>query len=266
MIEENEGSVGLAHLAEWVKDNTVIGTHEVIDPNATPFLLHNGEKVIDLREFAEVPSRIKTAPKFAHADSFCQYVNDFKGSTTKLFASIKGGNITAAIDYHGKDDPSWSTHEATLQPTRTPEWEALRATQGKPFQQAAFADWLDEWNHIVIEPDSAKIIEVANNLQGTTACSFKSTIQRTNGNMVFSYTEDTQTNQIKVPEKIHFSVPLFWGQDLTNIQVALRFRVPEGKPNFSLVIYNMQKLELDSLEVMMNKVEEVTGLKVLLQP
>lgn len=261
-LEELEGG---AQLAEWVA-NYLPTTTEIVDPASGPIRIDSHGKVVDLRGYLPNPERIKASNEFADAESFAKYVNDFKDADTRIFASVKGGMVRAVLDYHRPSQARWGDHVATLSPMKSPEWAALLSTCGKQMGQVEFAEWLEEWNHIIIDPQSAAMVEVAMNLQGSVNGQFQSTFNRANGSATFSYQEDVTTNQVRVPDRMHLTLSPYWGSKLVNVCVFVRFRIVDKRPKFILALSGVQKIESDALLEIVTEVESATGLPVLMTP
>lgn len=229
-------------------------------------VLVSGEKIIDLEKYLDAPTRIRDEREFIEADGFAGYCKDFARPNTKYFASLKGQAVTAILDYDGPSQPSWRTHVAKLVSVKTAEWVALMGVCGQWLSQTAFAEWLEAYNHIVISPDSASLVEVAMNLHGSVEGRFQSTINRHNGSVVFSFSEETTTGQVRVPQTIQVSVAPFHYSALSDITVFLRFRIEQGKPRFQLAIPNAARVEQASLYSLFGAVSEGVGKPVLIGP
>lgn len=243
---------------------------EVIQVDGLDCLRVGGE-LVSLEKFRAHPDRIKQKVDLVGAPSFQGYYELFSNKgTTLLFAQNSKRTVTAKIDYHGfgltETSPSWCDHEATLHCVRTPEWQALCSASKKEFSQVAFADFLEEWNHIFIEPDAARIAEVAMNLEGSTNGAFQAKINRSNGNATFHYQEETTTNQVQVPTRLFVSISPFYSSDLVNVQINLAFRIKDQRPVFTPTIVNSARVEQEAFEVIVKQVEKGCGAQVLLQP
>lgn len=223
-------------------------------------------KIKDLEEFANAPYRLKAAEQFIDAGSFATYVNRFATNDTLLFGSVSKKTVTAQIDYHGVGAPSWRTHTATLQSIATPEWNAFTSASGKWFKQLEFAEFLEQWNHVVISPDAAELSEVALNLEGSVDGRFAAKINRFNGSVTFNFQEETTTGQVRVPTQIVIAVCPFHHSPLQDVRVLLRFRINDGHPIFQIVIPNAPLIEEESLKQLFASVEGSTGKPVLVGP
>lgn len=229
-------------------------------------LLPNGMSLESLEEFKTAPARIRDIREFVVLDSFAEYVNDFAIPATKLFGSIKNRRVTAVLDYHEIDSPSWATHSAYLNSLYTPEWEALRNLDSLFMNQTATAEWLEAWSHIVMKPDPAAMVEVAMNLQGAVNGTFAASVNRSNGSFNFSYQEDTVTNGVTVPTEATFRVAPFWYSAPQEVKAFIRFKMQDRKPVFKIEIPNLARIEYEALIAMFADVEKKLGRSVLVGP
>lgn len=221
--------------------------------------------VITLESLAATPYRIREHQKFIDIRSYAAYVGQFRGATVQ-FGSVSRGNVLAVLDYHADNEPSWATHKAELVSMVTPEWAAFKKSNDKWFSQLEFADFLERWNHVIIEPEAAHISEIALNLEGSVDGVFQAKINRTNGASTFSYEEDVKTNKLTVPSKFKIAVQPFYSSVLTDILILLRFKIEGQRPKFQLVIQNVERIEYEALLEAFKKVEMETGEPVLVGP
>lgn len=238
-----------------------------LDIEGRDFLVsHKAVVVTDLEAFRLTPDRTKREPIFADPASFATYFDKYAIDDSVLIGSLTKRNIVATLDYDGLGQPRWGDHTATYQAVVTPEWRALRAVNEKWLTQTEVADFFEIWNHIVVEPDAATMAEVAMNLAGSLNGQFEAKINRANGTATFVYREEVETNQVKVPSKIHFSVWPFEGTPEIKVIVNLRFKIEGGKPKFQMVIQNADRIEMEALKATFAQVSEATGRTVLVAP
>jgi uncharacterized protein YfdQ (DUF2303 family) len=253
-------SLKWAHdLGESAQSVVKIGEREVLMGCKTPV-------VTDLEKFGDAPYRIRANKEFVDIPSFAEYMDKFSGENTLLFGSLGGKSVTANIDYHGKGAPSWASHTAVLKSLVTAEWKALTAANGKWIKQQEFAEWLTEWNHIVVEPESAALAEIALNLEGSIDGKFAARINLSNGSRVMTFQEDVNTGNVRVPTKIHVACAPFWHSPIVDVCVQLQIRINEGKPIFRVVIQNPDRIEHEALLKTFADVKEKTGMGVLVGP
>jgi len=176
-------------------------------------------------------------------------------------------HFLSTVDYDGKDQPRWGDHKATLQSVVTPEWAAFMAVNEKWLSQLDFAEFIETWNHVVTDPDSAEIVEIAMNLQGSSSGTFASKINRHNGAVTLNYQEDINTSgQVRVPTTIGLYIAPFEHSSFQTVAVSLRFRINEGSPKFQLVIQNAERIEQEALRKTFAEVGSKADSPVLVAP
>lgn len=108
--------------------------------------------------FLAMPRRPRGVVTLDTADSFTEFVQRFKDVPTVLFAKLEPEKQAAAMlavfDYHrGQDDPTnenhggianWCQFRAHLPFRISPEWKAWADVDGKPMEQADFAEFIEE--------------------------------------------------------------------------------------------------------------------------
>ena len=232
--------------------------------------------VTDLEKHRQVPDRTRRDVALADPKSLVEYLARFSGSLLAggadetavplLVGSLSGRKVVASLDYDLPNAPSWGSHTATFAARPSPEWSALLAANGKERSQLAMAEWFDEWNHIVADPSAAHMADVAANLQGSVNGQFEAKIVRANGAVTMRYSEDVETNNVKVPTRIKVECAPFEGTPTIEIVVRFQFRIAERKPVFKILVENVERIERNALEATFAQIEEGTGLKVLVAP
>jgi hypothetical protein len=266
----------LADVLEFVRGMTD-GQIKQIDVGGVA-LLHSKEtiEVEDLQaivdKYAKGPRRIEAHIQLTDVDSLTSYLARFgdpfgvpADDPILIVAEIKAARIVAKIDYHTHDSPSWCGHTATLISQRTPEWGAFSNVNGKFQTQDEFARFLEKYSSWIIQPDAATVVELVENLEGTTTGTWSAKPNRTNGNFKFSHEEETITT-VTVPVKLLIEIKPFYHSKSEPIGVRIQHKFVGGKPQFALIIDNIEEVEYEALLQTIQEVETATGLPVLVGP
>ena len=104
------------------------------------------------------------------------------------------------------------------------------------------------------------------NLQGSVNATFEARINRANGSATFVCREETETNNVKVPNKVKVDAACFEGTPLVPILLVLRFRIESGKPKFQIVVQNADRIETQALRETFEMIAEKTQRTVLVAP
>jgi|GEM_PF-4033487 len=138
-----------------------------IDPNNSKVLvLPEGLRVESLKKFIDEcrtsPERRKGTANFDDLDSFIEHVKRFADEGSALFASqLPEPTLTSVLDYHwegpeSEADPRFGEHRGVYSFPVSNEWDAWIESNNKPFDQRAFAAFLeDRLTDVVGDPSNA---------------------------------------------------------------------------------------------------------------
>lgn len=239
----------------------------------TPLARHRDGRIESLERYMPEPLRPRARATFNEPRSFINYVMAHAEEGTHLFGDVTeaGGSFAAIIDYHlptdketgGKQGAQWGEHTARLDLQTTPEWKRWLGNNAKPFEQAQFAEFLEDNVRDVIRPSGAELFEVALTLQAAKKVAFRSGMRLSNGEHQLTYVEEIAgqagaTGQLQVPERFTIAVAPFEGTEPVEIEVRLRYRLMEGRVVF---IYQMLRPDVAIRGVWQGiraKIEQVT--------
>lgn len=262
---------GLEHLINHVAENVpeVFKPQIVQLPGGAQLLARHRDLITqDLNEFLERPLSFKQSIRLVDVDSFAAYYKRFATSDTIIVADVEKSIITASFDY-GEDSskPGWKRHHAMLILRKTPDYEKWCDAHGMRYSQEEFADFIQDMSHTVIEPTSASIIDMATNLRLQSSRSFTGKVNRSNGSMILSYTNDVKSGdgqqEASVPEKIHIAVYPYYASKVESVIVNLKVRLNQGSPFFIPELDQHWKFEYDAFNEVVKRVEEATGASAL---
>jgi uncharacterized protein YfdQ (DUF2303 family) len=207
----------------------------------------------------DAPVRIEQQLQLQTVDSLVDYVDRFKGPTTRLFADIAASSIMAVLDYHGPEAPAHGDHKATLVLRHSVEWVAWKAQDGKMVDQQAFARWLEENAGDVVAPLGADLLEVCRDMQATRRANFQKVVRAAGDVERFEYTEGTEAKgkgSVEVPTKFQLCIPVYFGEPATSLYAFLRWRLGDGDLNLG---YQLHRVENVRQAVFQQIVMDVAG-------
>lgn len=181
------------------------------------------------------PKRLRAQIDVRTVDSFVHYVARFLTPGTLLVGDDTAQRVDALLDYHESAlMPSHSEHRCRLQLEATPEWKAWAAGDKKRFNQADFAQFLEDNLVDIVAPEGATVLEVARSLEAAKAVNFRSSLRLDNGERQFLYEETVSGSAgkgtLKVPEVFTLGLQPFRGSDRYRVEARLRYRIEgEGK-------------------------------------
>jgi len=197
---------------------------------------HEGElRVLDTDEYAEHPRRDTAARSVTDAKSFVDYVNRHAHRGTEIYAHTNSSKVVGIIDSHEGAglNPGWQKHRVSLDLEHSKQWLAWKNADGKLMEQGEFADFIDDqWND-VIDPEPARMIDIARTFQAHTKVNFESAIRETSGDVKLSFIEDTtakagQKGDIEIPARIQLALRPYVGGPIYSIWANFRYRLRGG--------------------------------------
>lgn len=231
----------------------------VYEEGGVPYIIVPGGCSLEEAEQLLVnPVRVRTEPAFVDVDSFCEYVNDHKDTHTHVYASMADGRIDAVIDHHTRtgNEPRWGDHVPALHLQPTPDWERWMEKDGDAMGQESLADFLEEMDHTIIEPEAAEIIEIVTAMRVTSDKRFASKVNRTDGSFTFEYSEEHDTKAtIKVPDRFTIHIAPYRSAEYVDLLVRLRYRINEGRVKFFYSILRPDRAQEDAFNQVCEAIE-----------
>lgn len=192
-------------------------------------------RVIDTDAFADAPRHKEAKRSVTDATSFVTYVNRHADDRTEVYAHTNTSKVVAVIDAHNEagGDAGWQKHRVTLDLEHSKPWLAWAAVDGKLFDQGDFADFLDDRYIDVIDPDAARMIDIATTFQAKTKVDFDSGVRLDSGDVKLSYTEETAAKaghkgNIEIPKKVQLALRPYVGGPIYSIWANFRYRLRGG--------------------------------------
>jgi uncharacterized protein YfdQ (DUF2303 family) len=219
--------------AEAIRDHVASMTVLDVDSSGTPFVvIPEGHKLHDLEAMLESPRRVRQVVELATIESFVAYVQRFAEDGTTVFADESKRRLEAVLDYHA-GEPRWCSHRAVFAATMSREAAAWFALDRKAMPQIEFAEFLEEHVGDVVEPAGAELLERALKLQFIQKAVFGSAVRLQSGEFQLAWSQENEKGTVELPEKIALGLPIFHRGDAYRLEARLRYRLNEGKVNFT---------------------------------
>jgi uncharacterized protein YfdQ (DUF2303 family) len=201
-------------------------------------------------------------PIFEDGDSLIEYANRFDDGQRVLCASTKTGSVVIALDYHvSATDMVNRDHTAAWQMEKSEEFKAWESWEGTLHEQEDFIRFLEENSGDVVLPDAATLLDLARDFAAIKTVHFKSSKRLASGDREFEYRDETQTaDRIKVPEKIILNIPIWEGEDPTEVVCLFRYRMREGALKLGYEFHRVKPVMRASFKLAVTRVAEATGL------
>lgn len=216
---------------------------------------------------SDQPKQIEENPIFHGADSFCEYVDEFKDqgeAVSQLFADVENCRFVCALDYHSPNKAIRRTHNAHFAPKLSDEWKAWDEHCGHWHRQDEMAHFIQEHAHHFLDPDGATMLECATDLNMSGNVTVKSKPNLQSGQVSIQVTEEgeakTSTN-IRIPEKVTVELPIFFTEQPQRIGLFFRYRARPGDPiAFKLDIHQRDKVLNDAFLAIVSRIGESSGI------
>lgn len=254
----------------------------VVKPIAIPeatypaVVVPDGHKVVFLEqavfnEHRHAPERKTGSLQVQQAASFLEYWSLYADEDSRAFADPATASVLAILDYHhssAERTARWGKHRVTLTLTKTDEWKAWKAMDGKQQTQADFADFLEDNAPDIVEPTAATFVDAARDLRAKSEVSFTSAHSAKDGSINFAYQEETKGSfgkaQMEIPERFTIALPVFDGMDKVRVQARLRYRINQGKLTMWYSLHRADYHEREAFQLVVNQIQEKTGRHVFI--
>jgi len=199
-----------------------------------------GVKFTDTDSWAFSPRRAKASRMVTDAVSFVGYLKRHSTAATEVYADTPESTVVAVIDSHtGAGEPAgWEGHKLRLSLVKTIPWLAwtqhdLGANPRAWFNQAEFAEFIEARALDVVDPDHARLIEIATTFEAKSNADFGSAVRMDNGEVKFEYTETTTAKAgskgaLDIPKLLKLAIRPYVGGPIYHVFAQFRYRVNGG--------------------------------------
>lgn len=241
---------------------------EYLSPEGAPYYIgHEKLKAVSLEQFLGVPLRTKQTVQCSDVKGFIDYVNAYKDKGTALFPDQR--SITAVIDYHSKDRPSWCGHKAVFGMAHTVEWNSWKSMQGRWMSQRDFAAFLQENEESIVEPAAGTVRTMIQRFKAVMSMHHVSELDSAGNEAVLEFRKESKAttgSQVEFPKELKIVLRPYVGTDqietkempqMFKFTVALRWKVGEESSGVQFS-YQILGLALGEREAFNNLVAEVS--------
>lgn len=240
-----------------------------IDSDSAPLaVIPDGFQLKDLSQ--HYPPRYNTNDyKFGKIESFTRYIEENKTSQTRLFINDKAA--FAVIDSSVGEDVRRQAHKATLPLTFHEDFAIVLRKNKIWMPQEDFAEFCADIAHCIVEPDSATLLELAQELRGITKVTWRNGKRLKDGKFAIEYVETEELskggakNNIEIPDSIKLSMPVFLFGSEMQYKAALycefRYRVSPAGIAFCIIVRGLEDVKRESLEQVVANLQKATTIK-----
>ena len=280
---ENNNSENAA-LIETLKEHIQVKTFTAVNPglgDSDGVTLIAAPKGFELRsikpyldEYLTKPERIKGISYHTSLDSFLMHVQAFKDTQrSAVFADVDNSTLQCVYDYNSRDDARFCDHRAVYTAKVSKPWKRWTAGSGQPFNQAEFANFIENNALDLIDPptdvggegdaailniaktlnttlaSASKVIELARGISIHEASTAKSNYSTGSGEVVLEYVtehKDGTGAKLKVPGLFVIAIPVYEDGHSYRVVVRLRYRLKEGVVTWFYELYQPEKCVEDA--------------------
>lgn len=227
--------------------------------------------VMDLEHTLLNPMRTRATVAISAADSFIAYINKHKTDATSLYGSMGDKpSFIAVIDDHAPAVAAWREHKATYACPLSPEWRTWTNPlhNAKAKTQVDFARFIEDNLLDIVDPSAAEVLAVSRTLEAKKSVSFSSGVRLDNGDVQFTFTEETKgtagKGTIDIPERFGIAIPVFEGGDKYRIDARLRYRInDDGQLSMWYELERPHKVIEHATKEVWKAIAEGTGLPII---
>lgn len=216
-----------------IRANEIDGLEYVI-------LRKGGNEMLIPVEGKKAPPHRKTGTvKLKDADSFCAYYH-MHGNGAPVYATLEPAKFIAVLNDHTKDVAGHRDHRAEFEVRHSREWNiwTKHNGQGAAFgSNEAFALFIEENSLDIVNPDPARMLQLALNFRVKADVTFSHAQRLQDGNIALQYQNivtahgGAAAGDLSIPELFAICIPVFNGIEAHKytIEARFRYRLREGK-------------------------------------
>lgn len=245
-------------------------THEIKGEHDRVALVPDGFEVQDIAAPIS-PKRHSGKHRFADPDSFVEFVTHHEKATCPARVECGRAEFLAVLNPASSEDPAFEDWQAFYCPQHSPEWCAWKLKDGTAMKQTEFAEFIEEWGDVIVDPDSASMLEIATTFQAKTTADFRRSVRLDNGQIQLGYDETIESKAgakgtLEVPSKLHLRLPIYEGAESSVFDVVAHFRprCRDGSLTLSYKLHRPDRAEDSAREEIAKEMGEKLERKIYL--
>lgn len=228
--------------------------------------------ITDIIEKANpTPNRKRGTVALQALESLILFVKEQNSSATGyIYADQANRKITAVFnDNRHEAAAGWRDHRAVYTAEFTPEFAKWFNADGKKFDQAEFAEFVEDNFADISAPFADQLLEVATTISAKTGITFSSSKRLDNGQvqLVYSETINTQAGAngaMEIPRAFDLGLRIFKNGTGYALKARLKYRLGQGSVKFWFELDRVEKAIEDAFNGYVAEVSEQSGYTVLL--
>lgn len=214
-------------------------------------LINSKARVVDLEQYQMGRSRVRGQFHSSDIDSFNNYVsNNAEPEEVRIFVDDAAMSAIAILNFKVEGQQGHLDHKALLNAKKTVVFDTLYRMHMNRCNQKKFAEFLEDWGHIVIARDSEDNV-IANSRAVSAIRNMRIDESAQTDSHTGNYRESRSRLESVEAKSIDGALPAYFTvkdecyQGLTERNLKLRLSIgqDEGKPEFKLEIVSLQILK-----------------------
>jgi len=232
-------------------------------------------------QFSRPPEGKSGTAKVLDLPSFLAYWKDHGRLVSRVYASLKPVQFVAVLDDYYPcaladvdDGADWREHRLSFTPEHSREWNTWvgRSGKDKAFDgNSDFAAWLEDQLPDVVEPDGATLLQIARTFRVSEGVTWNNEVRLTDGTINLLYHREITgaagpAHELKIPEIIKISIPVWAGVNQKNwtVEARFRYRLTGSKLSIWYELIRPHKVVEAAFLEMWNEITTATGRAPLL--
>ena len=246
-------------ITEKLADSVACPARILSVPGGDPVaLLPEGWSALSLGHLlpSKLPEFRTRIAKLHDITSFVAYVNRHATPSTVIYythGEEGRGVITAVLDDGNSQEITRRADRAEVAIMPDPRFTKWQSTARSPISQKAFIEFIEDHDRDFANPSGAKMRSLANGLEVKKLTHFKSVEKGDTAAADVSLIYETETKEqgeVKFPPRIQILIPIIQFGPSVLIDVAIRFRLEEGKLVFTMRMENMAGIIQDQWDAL----------------
>lgn len=168
---------------------------------------------------------------------------------------------------HDQVEAGWRDHTAFYECPLSAEWKAWSKANKNLFEQAEFAQFIEDNLPDIVEPSGADMLEISRTLEAKKKINFASGIRLSNGQQELTYEEQVagtaSKGKLQIPEVFKIGIPVLEGGPRYSVQARLRYRIDGGALVMWFDLLRPHKIIEDAVLAVWKDIEAGTGTAIL---
>lgn len=264
-IDNDTANTVAALGAAAIDPRTVEGTRWLVLPPE-----YEAREITDAVEKAQPqPNRKRGTVRLGDIASLITYAKDQGAQASGYFyAHVDTRTITAVFNDH-KGAPGWGDHRAVFKAELTPEANKWLSKNAQPFDQVAFAEFIEDNMGDLHGAEATTLLTVATTIAATNGINFSSARRLQDGQTQLTYTETIEAKagangEVKIPQTFTLGLRLFKGDTAGYaLKARLKYRLHGGNVKFWYELERPERALEDAFAAYVQRAADESGYTVL---